>query len=383
MKISIAVNGHFHALQLARQIDKRHSLEQIITTYPKSYTRKYDIPDSRVTSFLSQELLKRLFMRFDKFSEMLHVDVSFSSRFDRLAAKVLKQSDIFVGFSSSVTQTLQKAKSMGSITVIERGSAHILAQKKILSEEYGIQGIQSKDGIHPQCIDNELREYESVDYISIPSEFVMQSFVDHGIPKEKLIITPYGTNLPVLKKLAEKSNDFTVVFCGLCSYQKGVQYLLQAFDELNLPHSKCYIIGTVAPESNALRKKYERDNIIFTGSLSKDKIIPLFSSAHLFCLPSLQDGMGMVVLEAMACGLPVICSENTGAKDVVEENKNGWVIPIRSVSAIKEKIVILYEDSTTNLAMGEYARSTAQKSLSWDLYGDRMMAHYEMMLNSR
>jgi len=91
-------------------------------------------------------------------------------------------------------------------------------------------------------------------------------------------------------------------------------------------------------------------------------------------LPSLADGFGMVVPQAMACGLPVIVTENVGAADIVTDGVDGYVVPIRDVAALKEKIRYLYEDPAARQRMSAAAVKKAGRHLSWDVYGDRLVS---------
>ena len=98
-------------------------------------------------------------------------------------------------------------------------------------------------------------------------------------------------------------------------------------------------------------------------------------------LASIEDGFGMVLPQAMACGLPIICTENTGAADLIENEKQGFVVPIRNVSALKEKIIWLYENTSHRSHMAKEAKTKVCKGFSWDDYGKRIISSYKMCLN--
>lgn len=88
----------------------------------------------------------------------------------------------------------------------------------------------------------------------------------------------------------------------------------------------------------------------------------------------------MVQLQAMACGLPLICTQNTGGDDLVEDGKEGFVVPIRDVEALKEKILYLYEHQDICYEMGQAAKSKVQQGFTWDDYGKRIMDNYDLIL---
>jgi glycosyltransferase involved in cell wall biosynthesis len=84
----------------------------------------------------------------------------------------------------------------------------------------------------------------------------------------------------------------------------------------------------------------------------------------------------MVIPQAMACGLPVICTTNTGGEDIARNGQDGFIVPIKDVDAIKEKILYLYEHPQEREAMGQSARQRVEKGFSWDDYGNRITEKY-------
>jgi len=88
----------------------------------------------------------------------------------------------------------------------------------------------------------------------------------------------------------------------------------------------------------------------------------------------------MFQAQAMACGLPVICTQNTAGEDLVRDGRDGYVIPIRDVEALKEKLLFFYENPELRRAMGESARERVGKDHSWEDYGNRAITAYERIL---
>ncbi len=99
-------------------------------------------------------------------------------------------------------------------------------------------------------------------------------------------------------------------------------------------------------------------------------------------MPSIQEGMAMVQLQAMACGLPLITTTNTGGDDLITRNgEEGFVIPIRDVEAIKEKILYLYENQDIAKEMGEKAKKKVENGFTWDDYGDKYIVNLNKVYN--
>ena len=96
----------------------------------------------------------------------------------------------------------------------------------------------------------------------------------------------------------------------------------------------------------------------------------------------IQDGFGLVIPQALACGLPVICTTNTGGADIITEGVNGFVIPVRSVEILKERLSCLYTDSGLRATMSRAASEFNRPFLSWSRYGEAMIEHYRALLQA-
>jgi len=110
----------------------------------------------------------------------------------------------------------------------------------------------------------------------------------------------------------------------------------------------------------------------FIGRVHQGDLAAVYNQASVFVLASIANGFGMVVPQAMACGLPVIVTENVGAADIVTDGVDGFVIPIRDVDSLKEKLLLLYREAGLRSEMGAAAAAKARTALSWDGYGDRL-----------
>lgn len=374
MRVAISVLGRFHAFYLAQQLQKREALAQLLTSYPKFKAVEHGIHAELVSSFVWLEAMKRIWHKMPLKSTW-NAQYFFSSLHDRRAAKALRPgADLFVGWSGSSLRALRRAKELGMIGVIERGSSHMLYQQRILAEEYERQG--RREATHPKVIDQELAEYEEADVIVTPSSFARRSFLCEGVPEEKLITVPYGADLSAFRPVPKEDNRFRVIFCGNLTLQKGVHYLLQAFYELRLPDSELWLVGNVTEEIHSFLERYRRSDIIAHGPKPQSKLSWYYSQGSIFCLPSIQDGFGMVILQAMACELPAICTTNTASEDVIREGVEGFVVPIRDVEALKERILWAYDHRSQCLEMGRAARKRVSSGFTWDDYGDRIFSAY-------
>lgn len=381
MKIAISVPGKFHLFNLAQELLKRGYLSQLITSYPKFEVLKYGIPRQKINSVLRKEIIQRLSHKIPFLSNWWSSQFLALEVFDKKAAKFLKPCDIFVGASSASLHTMRAAKKFGAITILERGGAHILYQDKILKEEYEKLGLRVRPYqlAHPKVIAKELQEYKEADYVSIPSLFVKKTFLEAGFPENKLIHIPYGVDLGEFKPATKKDDVFRVVYAGGMTLQKGLHYLLQAFAEFNLPNSELLLIGAKSPEIEPFFQKY-KGHYKWIGRVPQKELSSYYTQSSVFVLNSIHDGFGMVIIQAMACGLPVIATQNTGGPDIIREGENGFVIPIRDVEALKEKLLYLYEHPEEGRKMGELAEKRVREGFTWEDYGEKMIAAYNRIL---
>jgi glycosyltransferase involved in cell wall biosynthesis len=257
----------------------------------------------------------------------------------------------------------------------------MLYQRTLLEEEYGRFGLR-KTIVHPKVVERELREYQEAEFISIPSQFVKETFLLHGIPAEKLIQTPYGVDLTNFYPIPKRDKIFRIIYCGVLSIRKGIHYLLQAFSELKLREAELWLIGSLTDEIRPILGRFSSPTIIHKGPFPEKALYQYYSQGSVFCLASIEEGLAMVQAQAMACGLPVICTTNTGGADLVRNGQDGFIVPIRDVAALKEKILYLYENPDVGAAMGESARRRVQAGFSWEDYGRKMIAAYQKILNS-
>ena len=385
MNVVISVPGRFHLFYLAQELLKKDYLSQLITSYPKFEVSKYGIPKDKVNSIIIKELLFRGYQRSPAFLRNLYNPHYFIHEvFDRLAVRVLKSADIVVGGSSVFLRTMCLAKEKGAATIVEHGSSHIVCQNQILNEEYDKLGVKIHPFMipHPKIIEKELREYEESDYISVPSLFVKKTFIDKGIPERKIIHVPYGVNLSSFRQVPKKDDVFRVVFAGGMTVRKGIHYLLQAFSELNLPNSELVLAGGLSDEIKPFFKKYE-GKFRYLGRLPQAELYKFYSSGSVFVMMSIEEGLAMVIPQAMACGLPVIATVNTGAEDIIRDGKDGYIIPIRDIGKLKEKLVFLYENKDACETIGASSKERVKTGFTWHAYGEKIIGEYLKIIRAR
>lgn len=208
------------------------------------------------------------------------------------------------------------------------------------------------------------KELEIADFICCASSYIEQSLIENGFSKEKIKVIPYGFP-KVEEKTYKHSSKLKVLYVGSITQAKGLSYMLEAIDRMK-DSVELTIIGNC---NNPILGII--DNYNYLGSLSHDGVLRQMKEADILLFPTLTDGFGMVITESMSVGTPVIATVNSCARDIITNNKDGWVIPIQNSEAIISILenVIINPDIIENI--GKEALKTA-KNHPWVEYEDRV-----------
>lgn len=389
MKVVIAAGGKFHASNLAQQLNKYGYLKKILTN-DFEQNENFRISNQHINNYKFGNFLDHIYFKF-RLSYLIELSSWYSFKddlFDRWLDSQLQNIgdiDIFVGWVSYWLKSLSSIKKTGSKIVAEVGSWHVLEQQKILEEEFNLAGINFSP-LNKKNVEKILQEYEAADYVMVPAQHVRQSFMRQGFSSKKILYVPYGVNFEKFsRKLTIKPDKFRVIFVGQLSLQKGVQYLIKAWEKLNLPKDKTELLLVGNRQKcfdKVLKTLNVLHNVCFCGAVSQIKLKTFYDNSSLFVLPSIQDGFGMVISEAMATGLPVICTTNTGGEELIKKDKEGFILPIRDVDALAEKIMWCYENQNECFEMGKRAQEKV-KNFTWDHYGEKIIETYKQILQKQ
>jgi glycosyltransferase involved in cell wall biosynthesis len=376
VKVTVSNIGRHWAFHLAREMDRRGLLARLITGYPASYAVRAGVTPFRVVSRFRFQLAQRAWNRAPRaLRNRWDATSAILESYDRAAAALIPEgTTVFAGWGDVSLHSFRRARALGAKTVLERGSTHVAVQCALLREEYERLGlVPSLPGA--AAVERALAEYEAADRIVVPSTFVRDSFVAQGIPAAKLIQVPFGVDVETFVPSATPPPVFRVVFCGTVCVRKGVHDLLRAFRGLSRLGAELWLIGPVEPVLRPWVARWAEPGVRLFGVQRGAAVARLMAQGTVFCLPSIEEGLAMVQLEAMACGLPVICTTNTGGADVVREGVDGWVLPIRDVSALADRLAWCAGHRERCREMGRAAAERARE-FTWTVYGDRMVEAY-------
>ncbi len=295
--------------------------------------------------------------------------------FDRYVARNLPQTDLLFALSGSGLCCGKAAQNQGARYICDRGSSHIRFQNSLLKEEFARWG-DVFQGIDQRIIAKEEAEYEMADAIIVPSAFAYRSFVEMGVPREKLRKVPYGVNLQRFNRVADPdAQRFEMLFVGQVCFRKGIPDLIEAFRHVQHPKKHLSLIGEMSPEVKRYLKHHPPpEDISFLGHIPQPELKHIMSRSHVMILPSIEEGLALVQAQAMACGCPVIGTSNSGAEDLFTDGNEGFIVPIRDPRAISERLRVLVDDPDRRMTMSELALQRVREIGGWNEYGDQISA---------
>lgn len=379
MRVAIAFGSRGHAYSLSRYLNRKQLLSSAYTFCPRPLIE----PELRrvCRTFPYLHLGMALLSRAGLPGVAKSLNLSSLDLFDRWVASVVRASDVFMAMSGIGLYARRAAREFGAFTVCDRGSTHIQFQDDILAEEYGLWG-SSYEHIPGSLVEKETAEYAEADLVVAQSSFAYRSFLAAGFPQERLTWVSPGVSPDEFAPKSRTDDVFRVLFVGQLGLRKGIQYLIQAINLLKGSKMEFVFAGTMMPETSRLFAIAEGRFRYVGRPRTKEELRELYSQSSVFVLPSIEDGFGLVMTEAMACGVPVIASTNTGGPDVIEEGRDGFVIPIRSAEALADRISFLADRPALAAEMGNAAlRKSA--NYSWDSYGARIARLYKERTQGR
>lgn len=210
------------------------------------------------------------------------------------------------------------------------------------------------------------------------SQFSRRTLLEAGATAP-IHVVPYGVNATTYRcRDAAPTGKFTVAFIGAFTARKGVLYLLRALRPL-AAHVRL-VIYTRAKIDPAFAAEFAGIEVEVRAGLSDQALAADLARCHLMALPSIAEGFGLTIVEAMACGVPVICTHNTGGADFITHGRDGFVIPIRDVTALKQLLELGLADRDRFYEIGQAARKVAE-GLTWAKYRAGFAAAYQGLLD--
>jgi glycosyltransferase involved in cell wall biosynthesis len=276
------------------------------------------------------------------------IDAAWNRAFGRWAARQVARAkwDLIHCWSGVYLELVREHGNSRGTTLLMRGSAHIRTQARILSEEQLRTGVAVEQP-SAAMIEREQQEYAAADQIVVLSSFAHQSFIDEGVPAAKLRLLKLGVEnskfRPPVDVVRERrrrilsGSPLRVLYVGTLTLRKGMRDAAALVREAALGRFAFRFVGPVSADARAevqvLRQSAEVIPKQPQGELAKQ-----YAWADLFLFPTLEDGFSVVLKQAHASGLPILCTTNCGGPDFVREDETGWILPIRSPKSFLDRL---------------------------------------------
>jgi glycosyltransferase involved in cell wall biosynthesis len=372
MRATISCGGTFHATLMANDFAARNVQTLILSSAPRHLFGALD-PNVQI-KFVP--LPVQIFSRLSGLSVRKNLIYMDFFAYDQFASMRLKPCDLFVGWADLSLCSAKRAKRFGAKYVLERACPHVDFQQKLLHEEASKVG-HCFMGEPQWSVERQYEEYQLADCILVPSYYSANTFSEEL--RKKIIIAPLYARMRIPPPNTRPGGRkmFTVGVVGGEPLRKGYLYLLQAWQKLNLPNAVLRIrTGRGFDEFPALRELARLcPNVEFVEYVKN--MNDFYQTCDLFILPSVDDGFGMALLEAMSNGVPSIATTRCGAVELLTDREEVYVIKPFDVDGIASAIDQLYCDSEYRLRLG----SAGQQAVVGMLSGN-YPTHYHKALDA-
>jgi starch synthase len=303
---------------------------------------------------------------------------------DLQVSRSLLDTDAIYSYEDCARRTFTAAKRAGATTVYELP----LGYYKGVAREIN-RGRADWPGLQPapysEPLWKQLRkdaELELADVIAVASDWARESLSLSDKPSSKsIVLVPYGSPVDEVPPRSQApSGTFTVLFAGEVGLRKGVPYLIEAWEKLKLRDARLLLAGSMN-----LSREYVREHAAsfeYLGALPRPELLDLMATVDLFVFPSLAEGFGLVIGEAMALGVPVLTTKNTGGPSLITDGTEGWCVQAHEVEPLIERIEWAYQNREELYEMGQRARQRAEQ-WTWADYRRKLIADLSPLITNR
>jgi glycosyltransferase involved in cell wall biosynthesis len=345
-----------------------------------------ELPASRIMTMPRRELVRQIARRLGLNSLARH-ETGWAScdaiyrALDRRVARALRRGLIHprlvYAYEDGALETFRESNRQDIRTVYELPLTYWRMTHQILGEERELRPAWAAtlDALRdsPAKLQRKDSELALSDAVVVPSRFVAESLRLAPERPRRIEIFPYGAASPVDAPIAERSKHepLRILYAGQLTQRKGLAYLFEGLSRFEYPYELSLAGPFPTTFCEALEAALENPNHRWLGILPHARLLREMIRNHVFIFPSLAEGFGLVVTEALSAGLPVITTANTCGPEIMTDGGEGFIVPIRDPDAIAEKFTLLYEEEGRRRAMAEAAKRRATE-VSWVRFEDQV-----------
>ena len=305
--------------------------------------------------------------------------------FDRRVARRLGAADavdLVDGVMGQCRLTFERARPRARALVLTSLNTHIDHLVSVLEAEHRRIGFTGPSFIHPRMRRRALREIELADWIRVNSELARRTFVERGAREDRVVVIQPAVDLDHFRPQPVAAGTFRVMAVSSIEPRKGVHYLLQAFADAGLRDAELVLVGGTGDRwSRRMVERYvgvDRVRVTF-ADVTRAPVTDTYGTASVVVHPALEDGYGLVIPQALACGRPVIASRGAGASELVQHGVNGFLVEPGSARGITDALRTLASDRTL-LARMSAAAPAAVRGLGYAAFGRQVRQFYRTVL---
>ena len=378
MRISFSATNPCHMWPTARAVAQEGALSLYYSGYPAWKIADANAAQLRCSSFRTNIVYGLL--------KYAHAALRPSARqlftwqdqgFDRGVGAHLEPCDFIHAMPGQALHTFRAAKKLGIRTLLNHATGPAREWVRIMRPEYERTGMR----LEKECpydaayFVREDEEYALADFHCAASTVVRDQLAASGIPDERIWIMPYGadTNARVFHRAehAKAPPIFRILFAGQISLRKGIRTLLDALTLAKSAHWKMEFIGSRSSETEKDIAAYKGATpLIFHGTMPQEQLARAMRDSSVLVLPSLEEGFGLVIPQALNCGCPCIVSERVGGRDYVRHRENGSVFPVGDAAAL-----------AAELEWWESNPARPRENFTWTEGARTLIAHSEAALS--
>jgi glycosyltransferase involved in cell wall biosynthesis len=285
--------------------------------------------------------------------------------FDRWAARRLAAAgaEAVIACEISARDSFEHARQLGMMAILDAPSIHHLAQDRW-------HGTADEPELHRRIVEIKDEEIALADRILTVSALARETYLEAGVPAEKVYAVPLGADLGLFSPGPGASDGLVFVFAGAAIHRKGFDLLTAAFARVvaEAPAARLRVVGPQGELSHLAGAAADR-----VGPTDQAGLARQLGAADCLVLPSRNDSYAMVVAESLACGTPVLVSDKVGAKDLVREGVNGWVVPADDGETLAERMLWCARNPGAVRALRQACRASVAGA-TWEAYHERFAA---------
>lgn len=356
MKINVISINRQHLLDLSKGLIFNNCDVVFYTMVPISRCKKFGLAKEQCYSLFLRLIPYLFYYRIKKNRRSY---ILLQEKFANLVLKKMRKCDIVIingyglGFTADIYRKIQKK---GTKIIMEWGSKHIKEERKAINglETYPKEWYK----IAIDC-------YSAADIISIPATHVKESFIKHGIKEDKLFINPYGANLDIFQPTTLEKECYELIMTGCWSYRKGCDLIIELCKKYGYKFLHVGSIGDIPFPANISCMKH-------IDAVNEYELPQYYAKGKVFVLPSRTEGLALVQAQAFACGLPLVCSQNTGGSDLaklLDINNSFFEMQTFDVDALHTCVerALIFANTQHGLRV---LSPNITKKLSWSRYGE-------------